>query len=40
MNNSGVVVDLENFIVRFKEIGDNLRLLATFYLYDCLEAYE
>lgn len=35
-----VVVDLENFIVRFKEIGENLRLLATFYLYDCLEANE
>ena len=35
-----VVVDLENFVTRFTDIGENLRLLATFYLYDCLECRE
>lgn len=33
-----VVVDLENFLMRFEEIGDNLRLIATHYLFDFLEA--
>lgn len=35
-----VVVDLENFVERFKDIGENLRLLSTYYLFDCLEAGE
>ncbi|MGN1183991.1 MAG: hypothetical protein ACI4R7_02060 [Oliverpabstia sp.] len=35
-----VVVDLENFVTRFEEIGDNLNLIATHYLYDFLEADE
>lgn len=35
-----VVVDLENFVVRFKEIGDSLRQIATYYLFDILEAEE
>lgn len=35
-----VVVDLENFIDRFKEIGENLRQIATYYLFDILEAGE
>ena len=33
-----VVIDLENFMIRFKEIGKNLNLIATYYLYDVLEA--
>ncbi len=33
-----VVVDLENFLVRFTEIGTNLKLIAEYYLYDFLEA--
>ena len=35
-----VVVDLENFVQRFKEIGENLRLISTYYLFDILEAEE
>ena len=35
-----VVVDLENFVERFKDIGKNLNLLSTYYLYDILEAGE
>lgn len=35
-----VVVDLENFIVRFKEIGENLHAISTYYLFDILEARE
>lgn len=35
-----VVVDLENFIVRFKEIGGNLHAISTYYLFDILEAGE
>lgn len=35
-----VVVDLENFIVRFKEIGENLHTISTYYLFDILEARE
>lgn len=35
-----VVVDLENFVHRFKEIGENLRLISTYYLFDILEAGE
>jgi len=31
-----VVVDLENFINRFSEIGNNLNRVATHYLYDHL----
>lgn len=33
-----VAVDMENFLNRFQEIGDNLRLISTHYLYDCLQA--
>lgn len=33
-----VVVDLENFIERFKEIRQNLRQIAMHYLYDILDA--
>lgn len=33
-----VTVDLENFIIRFTEIGDNLSSIAYHYLYDFLEA--
>lgn len=33
-----VTVDLENFINRFTEIGDNLSSIAQHYLYDFLEA--
>lgn len=33
-----VTVDLENFIIRFTEIGDNLSSIAEHYLYDFLEA--
>jgi hypothetical protein len=33
-----VVIDLENFIERFKEIGENLNCIADYYLYDVLEA--
>ena len=33
-----VTVDLENFINRFTEIGDNLNSIALHYLYDFLEA--
>lgn len=32
-----VVIDLENFIVRFKEIGKNLNLISNHYLYDFIE---
>ena len=32
--------DLENFVERFKDIGKNLNLLSTYYLYDILEAGE
>lgn len=35
-----VVVDLENFVIRFKEMGDNLHLIATYYLFDVLEAED
>lgn len=35
-----VVVDLENFVHRFKEIGENLRLIYIYYLFDILEAGE
>ncbi len=35
-----VVVDLENFVHRFKEIGENLRLISIYYLFDILEAGE
>lgn len=35
-----VTVDLENFINRFTEIGNNLRSIAQHYLYDFLEAYN
>lgn len=35
-----VAVDLENFIVRFKEIGENLHAISTHYLFDILEAEE
>ena len=34
-----VVVDLENFVERFKDIGKNLNLLSTYYLYDILYKY-
>lgn len=37
---NNVVVDLENFVHRFKEIGENLRLMSTYYLFDILEAGE
>ncbi|MEK5233487.1 hypothetical protein MHB42_17420 [Lysinibacillus sp. FSL K6-0232] len=33
-----VVVDLQNFIIRFKEIGQSLSRIATHYLYDHLYA--
>jgi hypothetical protein len=33
-----VTIDLENFIQRLKEIGENLNAIATHYLYDILEA--
>jgi len=33
-----VVIDLENIIERFREIGDNLYNISTHYLYDRLEA--
>lgn len=33
-----VVIDLENFLLRFKEIGTNLNRIAEHYLYDFLEA--
>lgn len=33
-----VVIDLENFLIRFKEIGANLNAIADHYLYDFLEA--
>ncbi|WP_052766834.1 hypothetical protein [Sporolactobacillus inulinus] len=33
-----VVVDLENFIDRFKEIRQNLRQIAMHYLYEILDA--
>lgn len=33
-----VTVDLENFLNRFQEIGDNLRLISEYYLYDYLQA--
>lgn len=33
-----VVVDLENFMVRFKEVGENLHIISTHYLFDVLEA--
>ncbi|URZ05928.1 hypothetical protein [Clostridium felsineum] len=33
-----VVIDLENFLLRFKEIGKNLNTIAEHYLYDFLEA--
>lgn len=33
-----VVVDLENFLIRFKEIGTNLNSIAEHYLYDFLKA--
>lgn len=33
-----VVVDLENFIERFREIGQNLRQISLHYLYDILNA--
>lgn len=33
-----VVVDLENFIERFKEIGENLNSIAEHYLYNLLES--
>ncbi|CEG27139.1 hypothetical protein [Bacillus sp. B-jedd] len=33
-----VVVDLENFVERFKEIGQNLNQIASHYLYDFLLA--
>ncbi|MTI47656.1 MAG: hypothetical protein FH761_07425 [Firmicutes bacterium] len=33
-----VVVDLENFINRFKEIGENLNMISKHYLYDFLES--
>jgi len=29
-----VVIDLENFIIRFEEIGMNLSRIAKYYLYD------
>lgn len=32
-----VVIDLENFFLRFKEIGTNLNAIAEHYLYDFLE---
>ena len=35
-----VAVDLENFVLRFEEIGENLRLIATYYLFDILEGRE
>ncbi|WP_346891224.1 hypothetical protein [Clostridium sp. UBA3887] len=31
-----VVVDLENFVQRFKEIGENLKMISEHYLYDHL----
>lgn len=33
-----VVVDLDNFNMRFREIHENLRLIAEHYLFDYLEA--
>ncbi|MBV4438758.1 hypothetical protein [Clostridium tyrobutyricum] len=33
-----VVIDLENFLLRFTEIGTNLNTIAEHYLYDFLEA--
>ncbi|MDE5781422.1 MAG: hypothetical protein K2I03_08085 [Lachnospiraceae bacterium] len=35
-----VVIDLENFIVRFKEIGENLHLISTHYLFNVLESED
>lgn len=35
---NNVVIDLENFIVRFREIHKNLRIIAEHYLFDYLEA--
>ncbi|MCM1084304.1 MAG: hypothetical protein NC393_03625 [Clostridium sp.] len=35
-----VVVDLENFVVRFNEINEELWLISTYYLFDVLEAEE
>lgn len=37
-NFDNVVVDLENFITRFEEIGKNLYNISRHYLYDFLEA--
>ncbi|MBD7910039.1 hypothetical protein [Clostridium cibarium] len=36
-NFNNVVIDLENFLLRFNEIGTNLRRIAEHYLYDFLE---
>lgn len=33
-----VVVDSENFVHRFKEIREKLRLISTYYLFDSGEA--
>lgn len=35
-----VVVDLENFLLRFKDIGDTLKRISEYYLYDYLEYEE
>lgn len=32
-----IAIDLENFILRFREIGKNLNLIASHYFYDYLE---
>lgn len=33
-----IVIDLENFVLRFKEIGTNLNMIVEHYLHDFLEA--
>lgn len=33
-----VVIDMDNFIKIFRDIGKNLHIIATHYLYDILEA--
>lgn len=35
-NFDNVVIDLENFYIRFEEIGENLKSIAEYYLYDHL----